>query len=542
MIFFTGVGSLLSDRFPIEQHRWVLAIPVAIGGVVFALTFLIQPFMDATIGYGLATRALLVVCCTAPLSAMLGFCFPIGMNLVSRIAPDATPWMWGVNGAAGVMASIVAVAISMWLGIHVNLLSTSRSSFPLAPSRGGPGSRRRRRRKRSVAAGRVHALFATIGLRLNTLQSPQMSAAPESIESLLAAAAAAPGRPELVEALDKRRPEALTAIVEQLRADGAIDRVERFERILKDLLKLEMATPLDGDRIREIARLQRHLGFLLKYKSYAIKAASPLGYSVFIQTPREGFSFQRHLTHKTEIFYILDVMPGGYVFLCDFADWERIYRRDSFAAWLGGETNPRYERFRYAPQPGDVIVIDKLNVVHTVIGCVLAEFATVSTDMVDRLFDQNEGRPIPPHFSRQFAEARLRNLRWPALSNRVEIGADGVSRTAVPWVQVGAEARVTFGEGVVVARSHRCEPRGTTEIETDPARATCLHIGEGSGRLVLGDEHETRRTSPPTLNAEAGDLFLITPGAHYALVNDGPAPLVVSEHRIPPDIAFCPSW
>jgi len=30
--------------------------------------------------------------------------------------------MWGVNGACGVMASILGVMGSMWLGIHVNLL------------------------------------------------------------------------------------------------------------------------------------------------------------------------------------------------------------------------------------------------------------------------------------------------------------------------------------------------------------------------------------------------------------------------------------
>jgi hypothetical protein len=43
------------------------------------------------------------------------------MRLLSRLSAPATAWMWGVNGAAGVMASIVAVAVSMWLGIGVNL-------------------------------------------------------------------------------------------------------------------------------------------------------------------------------------------------------------------------------------------------------------------------------------------------------------------------------------------------------------------------------------------------------------------------------------
>ena len=44
----------------------------------------------------------------------------MGMRLVSRISDDAMPWMWGINGACGVLASVIAVAISMWSGIHTN--------------------------------------------------------------------------------------------------------------------------------------------------------------------------------------------------------------------------------------------------------------------------------------------------------------------------------------------------------------------------------------------------------------------------------------
>jgi spermidine synthase len=125
MVFFTGIGSFLSDRFPVERHTWVLWLPLAIGVAVAAIVGAVQPLMDATIQLGLGTRALVVVACTAPLSVLLGFCFPLGMSLVGRLSPDATAWMWGVNGAAGVLASIVAVGISMWLGIHVNLLAAA---------------------------------------------------------------------------------------------------------------------------------------------------------------------------------------------------------------------------------------------------------------------------------------------------------------------------------------------------------------------------------------------------------------------------------
>jgi hypothetical protein len=122
MILFTGVGSYLSDRIPVERNgQWLVIIPAAIASVIVLVTSLIQPLIDATIHQDLLVRGGLVVAMAAPVSLLLGLCFPIGLRLVDRISPEATPWMWGVNGAAGVLASVVAVAISMWAGIHSSL-------------------------------------------------------------------------------------------------------------------------------------------------------------------------------------------------------------------------------------------------------------------------------------------------------------------------------------------------------------------------------------------------------------------------------------
>jgi mannose-6-phosphate isomerase-like protein (cupin superfamily) len=329
------------------------------------------------------------------------------------------------------------------------------------------------------------------------------------------------------------------SLVDALRADSPIATLEAAERRLKSVLQQELARPLDGDHIRSLAAFQQGLGFLLKYKSYAVKAASPLGYSVFLQRPGEGFSFQQHVTHKTEIFYILDVLPGGFVFLCDFDDWKRTYDRDSFLAWMNGAPDARYERFRFVPQPGDVIVIDRLSVVHSVVGCVLAEFATVSTDMVDRLHDQNEGRSIPREFTRAFSESRIRSLAWPERSRRVTLEPSGWSRSDVPSRQVQGGQQTDFGNDDRFSASvFRIEPGARSATSTIPDRATCLHVATGSGRLLLGTQEELRRASPPALNAKAGDLFLVAPGAHYAIVNDTRQPLVVARHEIPPDVAF----
>jgi uncharacterized RmlC-like cupin family protein len=334
-------------------------------------------------------------------------------------------------------------------------------------------------------------------------------------------------------------PASWVSLAEQLRADPPLAVLEQFERQLKEMLTRELKASPDGDRIRALASFQRDLGFLLKYKPYAVKAASPLGYSVFLQRPGEGFSFQQHVVHKTEIFYILDVLPGGYVFLCDVDEWRGIYRRETFREWLGGSADPHYERFRFVPRPGDVVVIDKLNVVHTVVGCTLAEFATVSTDMVDRLYDQNEGLPIPHEFSRAFAEERIGRLRWPAESSRVTFGTAGWLRAGVPPEAVTGGYRTSFGGGDrFVASSLTLDSGASSDIASAAGRATSIHIASGSGQLILGTSNEIRGATPPALVARAGDLFLVAPGAHYGFVNDGTAPLVVAEHSIEPAVAF----
>jgi hypothetical protein len=122
MILFAGIGSSLSDRIPVERSPvWLAIVPLAIAGTLIVATVSIQPIIDRTIRYDLVVRGLIVVATTAPLALLLGCCFPIGLRLTGRISPEATAWMWGVNGASGVLASVAAVAVSMWAGIDVGL-------------------------------------------------------------------------------------------------------------------------------------------------------------------------------------------------------------------------------------------------------------------------------------------------------------------------------------------------------------------------------------------------------------------------------------
>jgi mannose-6-phosphate isomerase-like protein (cupin superfamily) len=324
----------------------------------------------------------------------------------------------------------------------------------------------------------------------------------------------------------------LPILAERLTADAPIDVAERFEAILKSVLLERLAGGVPGATAREVARFQQEVGFLFKYKSYAVKCATPLGYSVFLQRPGEGFSFQRHVTRKTEVFHILDVLPGGYAFVCRYEDWARAYEPVSFAAWLAGGSDPRYDAFRFEVRPGDVFVIDQLNVVHTVVGCVLEEFATVSTDMVDRLYDQNLGKPIPPEFSRAWCRERLAALAYPASTRVLTPGGRGAAAAPVAPVRTAGGSVRTLADTFVLARHHVVDAAGKTGLAHDDERATIVHVTGGHGRVVVADAEEAAFTVPPSLSAGKADVLLIPPGTRFGFVNEGDGPFELSEHRI----------
>src|SRR5215813_14158333 len=72
-------------------------------------------------GADLLVRAGLCVLVVAPAGFLMGFGFPTGMRLVSAISTGPTPWFWGINGAAGVLAASVAIVTSIAFSIDTTL-------------------------------------------------------------------------------------------------------------------------------------------------------------------------------------------------------------------------------------------------------------------------------------------------------------------------------------------------------------------------------------------------------------------------------------
>jgi len=330
----------------------------------------------------------------------------------------------------------------------------------------------------------------------------------------------------------------LTVLTEYLTADLPIDELEKVEQILKVVLRSHINDKITGREARDLALFQKEVGFLFKYKSYAIKAASPLGYSIFTQEQGEGFSFQQHLTHKTEIFHILEVHKGGYVFICNYKDWVKFYEKEAFTKWLEGEPDERYDQFRIEPEPGDIFVIDKLSVVHTVIGCILEEFATVSTDMVDRLHDQNAGKPIPAYYNRDYAQKIIRNIAHPTANRQISIKPKNRTISEIIPVKIPGGFVTRLATEPVFASRYLVEPFSATECQQDEQCAISIYISSGEGKLIIGENEEVKKLTPPAIKVSLGDLVMIPKGIYYAFANEGSELLKITEHKIPFDVAF----
>jgi len=117
LIVATGLGSFLSDRLTLASRTRTVVVPLAMAAVVLAVAGVLSPVVGAMEGASLGARVGVVLALTVPLGLVLGLAFPVGMRLVRRRSPAVLSWMWGLNGAFGVLGTVAAVLLSMAFGI-----------------------------------------------------------------------------------------------------------------------------------------------------------------------------------------------------------------------------------------------------------------------------------------------------------------------------------------------------------------------------------------------------------------------------------------
>jgi hypothetical protein len=120
MLVFSGLGSLLSDRYDARPgYAMSRVVAIVVVWCVAALLFL-EPVILGTLDWPVSVRGGLLLLLIAPVSLALGLPFPLGLNRAG--SGGFLPWAWGLNGAFSVVATPLASLIAREFGFSRVLL------------------------------------------------------------------------------------------------------------------------------------------------------------------------------------------------------------------------------------------------------------------------------------------------------------------------------------------------------------------------------------------------------------------------------------
>jgi len=115
-----GIGSRVVANAPAALIQRLL---YALVGYAALLTASWQSVAAATAGLPIGARAVVAGIGLAPLGFLMGIPLPSGLSAVRARDAAKVPWLWGINGAASVLGSVLATLGSMHAGISALLIS-----------------------------------------------------------------------------------------------------------------------------------------------------------------------------------------------------------------------------------------------------------------------------------------------------------------------------------------------------------------------------------------------------------------------------------
>jgi predicted membrane-bound spermidine synthase len=119
LLISSGLGSFCTGRFTRNgSNNGAIVAPLIPLLIVLSLFGPLTP--DALSHFASSTTPVRILVAGAilfPLGFFMGMPFPMGMKLASSKSPALTPWLWGVNGATSVCASVISAIIALVAGI-----------------------------------------------------------------------------------------------------------------------------------------------------------------------------------------------------------------------------------------------------------------------------------------------------------------------------------------------------------------------------------------------------------------------------------------
>jgi hypothetical protein len=125
LILASGMGSFASERLRLSSAA--ARIPaIASSAILICYSVVVMPTIHHFVYLPLWQRVLTSLGLITPCGLLLGLCFPVGLRWLRELHhEDSLRWMWALNGAASVLASFIAMLISVEVSITASVLSAA---------------------------------------------------------------------------------------------------------------------------------------------------------------------------------------------------------------------------------------------------------------------------------------------------------------------------------------------------------------------------------------------------------------------------------
>jgi spermidine synthase len=138
LLLSSGIGSLVSGRL-VRKHQDltsnILIACVSIIGIAIVYILSLPVLFSFWFPQDSSVRIMLTVTLLFPLGFVMGIPFPSGLRILNMVYGQNISWMWGVNGAASVLGSILAILIGILYGFNYAMtLGAAAYAIALASS------------------------------------------------------------------------------------------------------------------------------------------------------------------------------------------------------------------------------------------------------------------------------------------------------------------------------------------------------------------------------------------------------------------------